>query len=61
MRSLLNRTHAYAFLRYSFSVAVMDTARLQAKEREPTFLSAFLAEKWQTQNFGRELVFSADL
>ena len=24
-------------------------------------LSAFLAEKWQTQNFGRELVFSADL
>ena len=25
------------------------------------FLSAFLAEKWQTQNFGRELVFSVDL
>ena len=24
-------------------------------------LAAFLAEKWQTQNFGRELVFSADL
>ena len=25
------------------------------------FLSAFLTEKWQSQNFGRELVFSADL
>ena len=24
-------------------------------------LSAFLTEKWQSQNFGRELVFSADL
>ena len=24
-------------------------------------LSAFLAENWQAQNFGRELVFSADL
>ena len=24
-------------------------------------LSAFLTEKWQSQNFGREIVFSADL
>ena len=24
-------------------------------------LSAFTAEKWQSQNFGRELVFSADM
>ena len=28
---------------------------------KPPFLSAFLAEKWQTQKFGRELDFSADL
>ena len=24
-------------------------------------ISAFLAEKWQTQKFGRDIVFSADL
>ena len=28
---------------------------------EAAILSAFLTEKWQSQNFGRELVFSADL
>ena len=33
----------------------------RAKTKSPWLLSAFLAEKWQTQNFGRELVFSADL
>ena len=26
-----------------------------------SFFSAFLTENWQLQNFGRELVFSADL
>ena len=37
--------------------------RLISKKLKKGFiiLSAFLAEKWQTQNFGRELVFSADL
>ena len=29
--------------------------------KETGVLSAFLTEKWQSQNFGRELVFSADL
>ena len=34
---------------------------LTAQKKTAAFLSAFLAEKWQSQNFGRELVFSADL
>ena len=28
--------------------------------KKPAFLSVFVAEKWQAQKFGRELVFSAD-
>ena len=30
-------------------------------KKETAFLSAFLAENWQAQNFGRELLFSVDL
>ena len=41
-------------------VEAASSYSLQNK-KEIHFLSAFLAEKWQTQNFGRELVFSADL
>ena len=33
----------------------------KAREKGRTLLSAFLAEKWQAQKIGRELVFSADL
>jgi len=34
---------------------------LKYDKKEQALLSAFLVEKWQSQNFGRELVFSADL
>ena len=30
-------------------------------KKDTAILSAFLAEKWQTQKFGRDIVFSADL
>ncbi len=35
--------------------------RVNNNKKGRTLLSAFLTEKWQSQNFGRELVFSADL
>ena len=34
---------------------------LRKNKKITLLLSATLAEKWQTQNFGREIVFSADL
>ena len=36
-------------------------SRIASTTKGQSFLSAFLTEKWQSQNFGRELVFSADL
>ena len=35
--------------------------RAHSKSKGYLFLSAFLAENWQAQNFGRDVVFSADL
>ena len=39
----------------------MGDAPRPTKKGVRTVLSAFLAEKWQTQKFGRDIVSSADL
>ena len=38
-----------------------DLTDIEKHNHPCRLLSAFLTEKWQSQNFGRELVFSADL
>ena len=43
------------------TTVISSVSEAKAKIEKEQFLSAFLTEKWQSQNFGRELVFSADL